>query len=404
VRFRLSLLMFLQYAFPGALLQLYSLHLQNLGFGPLEVGACCSTQAVASVLVTLLVGQAADRWFSAERCLAVCALLAGVLLWVLPELRDVRALFAVTLLFWMLTNPILLLGTALSFAHLPHPERDYGPVRLWGTVGWMVPCWLLLAGGLFGGLFWQGDWDACTWLFRLGAAFAIVLGVYALTLPHTPPRRDAPRRAAPLAALRLVRGRSFAVYCVCLVGVCVTWPFTTQATPLLLARLGLPRIWISPTMTISQVTEIIALALLPMLLLRLGIRGTMLLGLGAWTAALTLLALGQPLLVLSSLVFNGFCVSGFLVAGQVLVNRHATGDLRASVQALLSFVNGSAQLAGHFLVGWLRSMHGGQTPQAFTVAACIMAGMCVLFVAAFRDDGRQPAAGKRMDAIDKKQL
>jgi hypothetical protein len=49
-------------------------------------------------------------------------------------------------------------------------------------------------------------------------------------------------------------------------------------------------------------------------------------------------------------------------------------------------------------------MHDGQTPQAFTVAACIMAGMCVLFVAAFRDDGQMSTGGKRMDAADKKQL
>jgi predicted MFS family arabinose efflux permease len=386
VRFRLSLLMFLQYTFPGALLQLYSVHLQNLGLDPLTVGLCSSTQAMATVLVTLLVGQAADRWFSAERVLAVCALLAGVLLWVLPGLTDVTSIFVVTLSFWLLTNPILLLGTALCFAHLPHPERQFGPVRLWGTVGWMVPCWLLLLGVLLGKLVADGSWDACTALFRLGAVFAIVLGLYALTLPHTPPRRDAPRRSAPLAALRLLRGRSFAVYCICLVGVCLTWPFTTQGTPLLLKRLELPTEWISPTMTIAQVSEVLALALLPMLLLRMGIRETMLLGLGAWAMTLALLATGQPTLVVMSLVFNGVCVSGFLVAGQIFVNRQATGDLRTSVQALLTFVNGSGQLAGHFLVGWLRRMHGGELPQAFLLAASIMSMMCVLFLIGFRED------------------
>src|SRR4051794_3965192 len=120
--------MALQFAFPGALLQLYSLHLSGLGFGPLEVGACCATQSLATVLTALLVGQAADRWFAPERCLAVCAAAAGFVLLLLPCLEGFAAVFAATLLFWLLTNPILLLGTTISFAHLRRPDQEYGSV------------------------------------------------------------------------------------------------------------------------------------------------------------------------------------------------------------------------------------------------------------------------------------
>jgi predicted MFS family arabinose efflux permease len=395
VRFRLSVLMFLQYAFPGALLQLYSVHLQQLHFGPLEVGVCCATQALAGVLVTLLVGQAADRWFAAERVLAVCSLLAGAALWALPSLTDAPAVFAVTLVFWLLTSPILLLGTALAFTHLRDPERDFGPVRLWGTIGWTAPCWLLLLATLLG---WPKPSETpggCGDLFRLGALFAFALGLYALWLPHTPPRRAAAGRAAPLEALRLLRGRPFAVYCICAAGLCVTWPFTTQATPLLLQRLDFPLEWISPTMTLSQLTEVVTLALLPMLLLRMGVRGTMLVGLASWTLALGLLAVGRPAwLVAASLGFNGVCVSGFLVAGQVFVNRQSTGGLRASVQALLTFVNGVGQLVGHLLVGGLRWLNGGELPQGFAVAALIMSGMCLLFLLGFPEVEPAPAEAK----------
>src|SRR6478672_1809609 len=103
MRIRLSVLMFLQYAFPGALLQLYSVHLEkNLGFGPLAIGACSATQALGTLLIVLVVGQAADRWFAAERCLAVCAFLAGVLLWLLPALDGRAEVFLATLGFWLL--------------------------------------------------------------------------------------------------------------------------------------------------------------------------------------------------------------------------------------------------------------------------------------------------------------
>jgi len=129
-----------------------------------------------------------------------------------------------------------------------------------------------------------------------------------------------------------------------------------------------------------------------MLLLRLGVRGTMILGLAAWTAAMTILTIGRPLgLVIGSLGFNGLFVSGFLVAGQVFINRHAGDSMRASVQALLSFVNGSGMLFGHLLVGYLRSVHGGATHLAFQASAVISASLLLLFLLGFREaDSSEP--------------
>jgi len=395
LRFRLSLLMFLQYATPSALLQLYSLHLQQLGIEPRLTALCCAMQALASVLIVLFVGQAADRWFSAERALAVCSFAAGLVLWALASLTNVWAILVLTLLFWLLVNPILLLGTTIAFAHLPDPERQFGPIRMWGTIGWMVPGWMLMLGSL---LLTAGDANSmrCADLFRLGTVSAFILGLYALTISPTPPRPTLDRRPAPLAALALLRGRSFAVYCVCTVGVCLTFPFTSQATPLLLQKLGISLLWMSPTLTLSQLTEVISLGLLPVLLSRLGLRGTMLLGLGAWAAAMSVLAWGRPAgLVLASLTCNGLFVTCFLVAGQVFVNRHATGDLRASVQSLLSFVNAVGQLLGHLLVGYLRWRNNGEVPQVFAVGAAITGCLLLVFVVGFHEPtGETEPAGE----------
>src|SRR5207245_1714194 len=84
-----------------------------------------------------------DRCFPAQRCFSVCAFLCSGLLLVLAELTTPTAVFAVTLVFWMLMCPVFSLGTAICFTHLPRPDRDFGPVRMWGTVGWVGAAWLL---------------------------------------------------------------------------------------------------------------------------------------------------------------------------------------------------------------------------------------------------------------------
>jgi MFS family permease len=380
--------MFLQFAIPGSVAPFLSKRLTELGFTPMQVGWASATQAVAALVAPLVAGQVADRWLPAQRCVCVLGLTAAGLLWLLASLTTPLAVGAVSLLFWMVTVPAVTLGTSLSLAHLTNPEQSFGRIRLWGTVGWVVAGWLL--GSWHHALVWLQGHSA--WLqavlpqvgwgdaFRLGGVFALILGLYALTLPHTPPRRLAVRLLAPLAALGLLRQRSFLVCCACTLGFYVTVPFQSQVTPLLLSHLGIPDDWLGPSLTVSQSVEILGLALLPMALLRLGNRGTMLLGLGAWLVVLTVQSLGLPVwLVVAALALNGVCVCCFMVVGQLFVNSRAQGDLRASAQGLLTWMTGAGMLTGNLLVGWVRE----QVDQAFTPTFAIGAVMAAVLVLAF---------------------
>jgi hypothetical protein len=356
--------MFLIYAPPGATLPLLTLWLKELSFTPFEMGWVCAAQPIGSLVASLVAGQIADRWLAAERCVSICAFVSGILLWLLAGLSSFPDVLAVSLAYWIVFVPVLTLGTSLSFAQLSVPENDFGRIRLWGTIGWVASVWLMS--------FWfeQADWVYAhlAWprsepggvlsdIFRLAAILSFILAVYALTLPHTPPTLQAGAWLAPLAAVQLLRLWPFAVYTLVTLGLCVTIPFTGQVTPLLLQHLGIPLPWLSRSLTIAQSTEIVALGLLPMLLLRLGTRGTMRLGLAAWTLALILLMIGQPLsLVLGSMTLNGLCICCYLVAGQVFINRLAHGDIRASAQGLFSFTNGVGLLVGNLLVGAVRSL------------------------------------------------
>jgi hypothetical protein len=298
--------------------------------------------------------------------------------------------------------PAVTLGTSLSFRQLAAPERDFGRVRLWGTIGWMCPGFLLAM------WFENPPWLCALheWLrgeptvseladsLRLAAMLAFALSLYALTLPHTPPfRKDAavvPLRRwfsaldAPLRALRLCRRGSFAVYCLCSWGLYVTISFNAQITPFLFEQLGFGPAAISRLLPIAQGTEFLTLAFLPMFLLRFSLRGTMFLGLAAWAAAMSILSLGQPSwLVIGSLGLNGICVCCFMVVGQLYVNGQASADIRASAQGLLTFINGLGLLVGHLLVGWLRWYAEGELRTAFVTAAALAAALVVIFFVGF---------------------
>jgi MFS family permease len=385
VRVRLSLLMFLIYAAPGAIVPLFSLRLKELGFTPVQIGVCCMTQALGTTLAPLLAGQLADRWFSAERCLVVCAAVEAVLLWVLGGLTEPNVVFAVSLVFWLVMAPAMTLTTYVAFAHLKNPGRDYGRVRLWGTVGWVLPLWFM---GV-----WLSDAE---WLrsfrshaemkdaFRLASVLAVAFGLYCLTIPRTLPRKSTLGWLAPLVAFRQFRGRAFYIYAFCTFGVSLVLPFSTQVTPLLLSSKGIARAWLMPTLTIAQGSEVLTLALLPLALGRLGVRRTMQIGLVATVLTLGSLMAGTPLgLVIAGYGCYGMCIAFYLVAGQMYLNRRANEGIRASAQAMHSVICGLGQLVGNPLVGLVRREFNEAFAPTFAVAAGIALVLFVVFVFGF---------------------
>jgi MFS family permease len=377
--------MFLVFAPAGAILPQLPVHLRKIGFSDAELGIACAGQALGSLLAPLLAGQVADRWLRADRWLAACAFCASALLWLLPDCDEPLPFVMTNVAFWLVMAPAVTLTSAICFTHLPHPERDFGRVRLWGTVGWIVQGWLLAC--WFSRPAWLVPWMAAVDtadIFRLGALMAFLLGLYALTLPATRPQLDATTRLAPLSALRLLRQQSFAVYFLCNVSLCLTLAFASQTTPLFLRSLGVSEVWLGPVLTIAQSTEVLSLGLLPLLLSRWGQRRVMLTGLVAWATALSVLTVGRPLgLVVGSLTLNGLFICCFLVAGQVFVNSRAPGDLRASVQALLSFTSGLGMLGGNLLAGWVRQQAGERFAPTFAVAAAIALTALIVFSAGF---------------------
>jgi len=282
------------------------------------------------------------------------------------------------------------------FTHLKNPEKEFGPVRMWGTIGWMAAGWSLIP--LMGIFPLLGEGTGLH--FWVAMFLSVLLAIYSLTLPNKQPEKPPGRAFAPGAAIRLLWGRSFGLYALCVFGICISQPFVVQGTPLLLKELGIPGYWLLPAQTLSQVSEAMLALVLSGILLRMGLKGAMRAGLIAWCLSLTILSISQTLgLALASLPLNGFVITLFLISGSIWVNSRVPDDLRASVQTVIVTIQGMGMCLGHLLMGLIRNSLELDTPAeelrwCFLVGAILNGSLAALFWWGF--DPRQVRSKDRM--------
>src|SRR5262249_29387269 len=144
-----------------------------------------------------IAGQVADRWFATEKYLAISHMLGGILVAQLATLESYKAFLFCSFVYSLVYSPTLSLTNSISFHHLPDRDRDFGRVRVWGTVGWIaagiaIGQWLLhhhTPDGVTPEAQQAAQFAGMSDAFRLSAVLGALLGVYCLTLPHTPPSR-----------------------------------------------------------------------------------------------------------------------------------------------------------------------------------------------------------------------
>jgi MFS family permease len=396
VRTRLSTMMALIYAVQGAWWPLLSLHLGDLGLGGRERGWIFATYPLATIVMSLGAGALVDRLMPSQRYLSACYGLGASLLLAMAFglVSGSPAIGAILLVYWLITAPTYGISNSLAFRNLPRPHAEFGRVRMWGTVGWMVVGWLVSAT-----MFWSGSTrtgQGAYESFWVAAGLSAVLAWFATTLPHTPPLAGKERTTSLGLAVGLLRTPSVAPYLVTAFGVSLTTPFVYQVMPPYLESIGLPRAWASTALTLGQWPEIVALAGLPWLLRRFGYKATMMLGMLAWLVRFASLAIGAPLWVaVGGISLHGIGVACFTVGGQVFLDSRSPSDRRASAQALNMVVtSGLGAMLGSLLAGGLVGWLGGNSCAVFLVPCSIQVGLIGFFSLAFRPD--LGAAGSRV--------
>lgn len=359
-KLRLFIMMFLQYAIWGAWYPVLSAYLQDvLGFDGLQVGVIYSLLSLATIISPFIGGQIADRYFATEKVIAVLQLVGGVLLIFIAKIKDYNTLLWIFLIYCLIYAPTLSLTNAIAFHHLKDSEKEFGWIRVGGTIGWIViglilSGWRIIADSV-GAIAYSGD------TFLLAGIVSLIMGLFSFSLPHTPPKKDAANPLAFLEAIKMLKNPNFAVFIIIafIVSTELMFYYVLTSPFLLSPKIGVPMQGLSGVMVIAQVAEIFVMALLlPYFLPKFGIRKTMIIGVLAWPIRYIIFAVGSPSwLVIASLALHGFCYVFFFTASFIYVDTIAPKDIRASAQSLITLVIiGLGMYLGSIFSGWIQNL------------------------------------------------
>ena len=175
--------------------------------------------------------------------------------------------------------PTLALVNAVSFRQIAAPSKEFPSVRVLGTIGWVV------AGLLIGYMAWETN-QSLHYTYLMAAGASAILGVFSFFLPDTPPPKgkDAGISISDLLgldALGLLKNRSFLVFFLGSVLVCVPLAFYYNFTNQFLNEAGMSGA--AGKMSMGQMSEVLFMLVLPWLLARWGVKKMLLIGMVAWT-------------------------------------------------------------------------------------------------------------------------
>ena len=434
VLIKLSLMMFLQYAVWGLWLPILASYLGSpatgggLGFSPAQIGWILGLAgAIGAVAAPFIAGQAADRYMNAERALGLLLLIGGGVNLALAYTTGYMPFLLLSIAYSVVYMPTLSLTNSIAFSNLRDPEKTFPPVRLWGTIGWMVASilfttvWLnyegnRMAAGITKPLptWTAADADGSFYdsalpvehlrylkakksddiintsriadALEISGIVSILYGLYAFALlPKTPPKPDAADPLAFMRAFSLLRHPAFLIATLVALPIAMIHQvYFFRAAPFF-ETVGVSKDMLGPVLTIGQFSEIFFLLILGFFIKRLGYKWVLVLGAAAYAARFGLFALGGPeWLMIGAQLLHGLCYGCFFAGAFLLVEKIAGPDVRHSAQTVFGII---ILGVGPILAGFYNQLALGQFDRSGTTnyhgvwgvqAAVALAAMVVL--------------------------
>ena len=363
IKFRLILMNFLQFFIWGSwLLTIGAYWFQNKQWSGTDFGAIFSTMGIASLFMPAIAGIIADRWMNAEKLYGLFHLSGGIILLMVPLVDNPATMFWIMLINMIFYMPTIALSITVAYSSLISKGLDiikeYPPIRVWGTVGFIVALWTVSLSGF----------ETSALQFYVAAAASFLLGIYAFTLPKCPPLGKGHKKtfinALGLNAFALFKNGKMAIFFIfaMLLGAALqltnaygdTFLHDFAKVPEYkdLIAVKFPAI----IMSISQISETLFILTIPFFLKRFGIKKVMLFSMVAWVLRFGLFAYGDPagglwMIILSCIIY-GMAFDFFNISGSLFVETQSEPGIRASAQGLfMMMTNGFGAFLGSVLSG-----------------------------------------------------
>jgi nucleoside transporter len=366
IRFRLFIMMILEFFIWGCWLPLIYGYLPSLKFSPAEQAWILNTFPLAAIVGMFFSNQYADRHFAAEKFLAFSHLVGGVAIFALAFTTSFWPFFGLMLVHCLLYVPTNSIANSIAFANIKDPQKEFGLIRVGGTIGWILAAWpftfilvdwekvraanprglvswlgTVLGSGLSGEALQRGT----RWTYIVAGIASLVLAAYSLTLPHTPPKKveKGSDRFAWLEALKLLQQPFVLVlWLVTFIDAFVLYAYFNWTGTFLATRpenggVGIPGNWIMPVMSLGQIAEMLTMLILGATLKRLGWRWTMVIGILGHAARFAIYAFypqAAPVVVIQ--LVHGICYAFFFATVYIFADEYFPKDVRASAQGLFN--------------------------------------------------------------------
>jgi nucleoside transporter len=306
--------------------------------GTLEIeaslrGTAYAATGVAAIISPFIVGMIADRFFPTQKVYGWLHILGGACLLMIGQANNWESFYPYLLMHLIFYMPTLALANSLCFQNMKDPQKEFPPIRTLGTFGW-IASGILVGSSFFVNGIYELSWPAflggnpspSDWVsialtpmtFEIGAIASFALGLYAFSLPHTPPKMKGKTISAGevlgLKAFRLLKDRSFAIFIVCSFLTCIPLSFYFQSANGFLKEMGVSNS--EGVMTLGQVSEIFFLLLVPYFFRKLGVKKMLMIGMCFWVLRYILFANADAqthALLYLGVLFHGICYDFFLL-------------------------------------------------------------------------------------------
>ncbi len=399
---KLSFMMFLEFFIWGAWFVTLGTYLSTLNATGLQTASVFSTQSWGAIIAPFIIGMIADRYFNAERILGVLHLIGAFLMYQLYQSDSIDSFYPYVLGYMILFMPTLSLVNSVSFRQMKNPEKEFSPIRMFGTIGWIVA-------GLSISYVFKWDSEAAIGqgmlrnTFLVASIASLILGLFSFALPKTPPVRLETNEKKTISqmlgldAISLLKDRNFLVFVVSSVLICIPLAFYYQYANQFLTEIGMEEA--TGKMTIGQISEALCLLLLPVFFTRFGFKNTILLGMFCWALRYLLFAFGDAgemtFMLLMGIALHGICYDFFFVSGQIYTDSKAGVQNKSAAQGLITLATyGVGQLIGFWVAGYVSDMYAdikGESiaqfwNQLWIVPAIIAGIVMLLFMIFFKNE------------------